>query len=90
MRVCLLEDRAEQLEPLTLTRPVFDLRCGIATVNVPPVKRMELEKWLWAKHKVRIRGGEPSKLRLSTPYYLLKKDIDRFLEKFDEFRAGAG
>ena len=38
---------------------------------------------MWEKHKIRIRGGEPSKLRLPTPYYLGKKDIDRFLEKVD-------
>jgi len=68
------------------TSPDPALRCAIATVNVPPIKRMELESWLWKRHKIRIRGGEPSKLRLSTPYYLLRRDIDRFLEKFDEFR----
>jgi len=62
------------------------LRCAIATVNVPPIQRMELEKWMWQTYKIRIRGGEPSKLRLSTPYYLQKKDIDRFLEKFDEYK----
>jgi selenocysteine lyase/cysteine desulfurase len=61
------------------------LRCAITTVNVPPIARMELEKWLWTKHKIRIRGGEPSKLRLSTPYYVLRRDVDRFLEKFDEY-----
>jgi len=72
----------------TLTSPDPALRCGIVTVNVPPIKRMELQDWLWTKHRIRIRGGEPSRLRLSTPYYLLKKDVDRFLEKFDEFRAG--
>lgn len=64
--------------------------CGfalaIATVNVPPLKRMDLENWMWKTHKIRIRGGEPSKLRLSTPYYLQKNDIDRFLEKFDQYR----
>src|SRR5437868_398757 len=62
------------------------LRCAIATVNVPPLNRMVLENWLWKTHKIRIRGGDPSKLRLSTPYYLQKKDIDRFLEKFDEYK----
>jgi isopenicillin-N epimerase len=66
------------------TSPDPALRCAIATVNVPPIQRMDLEKWMWSTHKIRIRGGEPSKLRLSTPYYLQKKDIDRFLEKFDE------
>jgi isopenicillin-N epimerase len=68
------------------TSPDPALRCAIVTMNVPPIQRMDLENWLWKTHKIRIRGGEPSKLRLSTPYYLLRKDIDRFLEKFDEYR----
>jgi len=68
------------------TSPDSSLRCGIVTVNVPPVPRSDLENWLWKTHKIRIRGGDPNKLRLSTPYYLQKKDIDRFLEKFDEYR----
>ena len=68
------------------TSPDSALRCAIVTVNVPPVNRMDLENWMWKTQKIRIRGGEPSKLRLSTPYYLSKKDIDRFLEKFDHYR----
>lgn len=68
------------------TSPDAALRNAIVTVNVPPIKRMDLENWMWKQHKIRIRGSEPSKLRLSTPYYLLKKDIDRFLEKFDEYK----
>jgi selenocysteine lyase/cysteine desulfurase len=71
------------------TSPDAAMRCAIATVNVPGLKRMDLENWLWKTHKIRIRGGEPSKLRLSTPYYLRKADIDRFLEKFDEYRKTA-
>jgi selenocysteine lyase/cysteine desulfurase len=62
------------------------LRCAIVSVNVPPVKRTDLENWLWKTHKIRIRGGDPHKLRLSTPYYLQKRDIDRFLDKFDEYK----
>lgn len=68
------------------TSPTPSLRCAIATVNVPPVPRMELENWLWKEKKIRIRGGDPNKLRLSTPYYLSKADIDRFLDAFDEFK----
>ncbi len=68
------------------TSPDAALRCGIATVNVPHLQRMDLENWLWQTKKIRIRGGEPSKLRLSTPYYLLRKDVDRFLAAFDEYR----
>jgi hypothetical protein len=41
---------------------------------------------LWTTGKIRIRGGEPSKLRLSTPYYLQKRDLDRFLDSFDEYK----
>ena len=68
------------------TSPDATMRCGIATVNVPPVPRMDLEKWLWKEKKIRIRGADPHKLRLSTPYYLSKSDIDRFLDAFDEYR----
>ncbi|MBV2147347.1 aminotransferase class V-fold PLP-dependent enzyme [Sphingobium sp. AS12] len=72
------------------TSPDPALRGAIATVNVPPVQRMELQDWLWTNHKVRIRGGAPSKLRLATPYFLSKADIDRFLGLFDEFRRMKG
>ena len=68
------------------TSPDPALRCAIATVNVPPIVRMDLEKWMWTTKKIRIRGGEPSKLRLSTPYYLLRKDVDRYLAAFDEYK----
>jgi selenocysteine lyase/cysteine desulfurase len=68
------------------TSPDATMRCGIATVNVPPLPRMELESWLWKEKKIRIRGADPHKLRLSTPYYLSKADIDRFLDAFDEYR----
>ena len=72
------------------TSPDPTMRCAIATVNVPPVQRMELETWLWQNHKIRIRGGEPSRLRLSTPYYLSKADLDKFLDRFDAFRKMKG
>jgi isopenicillin-N epimerase len=72
------------------TSPDATMRCGIATVNVPPLPRMDLEKWLWKEKKIRIRGADPHKLRLSTPYYLSKTDIDRFLDAFDEYRKQSG
>ena len=68
------------------TSPDASMRCAIATVNVPPIVRIDLENWLWKQKKIRIRGAEPNKLRLSTPYYLSKADIDRFLDAFDEYR----
>jgi len=68
------------------TSPDPALRCAIVTVNVPPLQRMALENWMWKTHKIRIRGAEPSKLRLSTPYYLRRQDIDRYLDAFDEYK----
>ncbi len=68
------------------TSPDAALRCAIASVNVPPIQIMEIENWMWKQKKIRIRGGGPSKIRLSTPYYLLRKDVDRFLGAYDEYR----
>lgn len=69
------------------TSPDPSLRCGILSVNAAPIVRIELEKWLWAEKKIRIRGGsQPGKLRLSTPYYVQKPDIDRYLAAYDEYK----
>jgi selenocysteine lyase/cysteine desulfurase len=69
------------------TSPDPALRCGIATVTVAPVKMPDLENTLWKEKRIRIRGAAPHKVRLSTPYYLLRKDIDRFLAAFDEYKT---
>jgi isopenicillin-N epimerase len=68
------------------TSPDPALRCAIASVNVPPIQILEIETWMWQNKKIRIRGGGPSKIRLSTPYYLLRKDVDRYLAAYDEYR----
>jgi selenocysteine lyase/cysteine desulfurase len=92
-----IEARHRQLADYTLaemmkrgavswTSPDPAMRCAIVTVNVPPIQRTALENWMWKTQKIRIRGGDPSKLRLSTPYYLQKKDIDRFLAAFQEYK----
>lgn len=63
-----------------------DMRCGIVSFGIAPVKMMDLERELWKTDKIRVRGGYPSKIRLSTPYFVQKKDIDRFLDHYDAFR----
>src|ERR1700686_4745976 len=68
------------------TSPDPALRCAIASVNVAPMQITEIENWMWTTKRIRIRGGGPSKIRLSTPYYLLRKDMDRFLAAYDEYR----
>jgi len=69
------------------TSPDPALRCGIATVTVAPQKMPDMENWMWKEKKVRIRGALPHKVRLSTPYYLLPRDVDRYLAAYDEYRA---
>jgi selenocysteine lyase/cysteine desulfurase len=75
---------------LSWTSPDPALRCAIATVNIAPLTMPNLENWLWSQKRIRIRGGAPSKIRFSTPYYLLRKDIDRFLASYDEYRKSKG
>ncbi|HVP43987.1 MAG TPA: aminotransferase class V-fold PLP-dependent enzyme [Terriglobales bacterium] len=62
------------------------LRCAITTFNLAPIQITELENAMWKHHRIRIRGGAPSKIRISTPYYLQKAEIDRFLDRLDDFR----
>jgi isopenicillin-N epimerase len=71
---------------ISWTSPDARLRCGISTVNVAPLTMPDTEIWLWKEKKIRIRGGVPSKIRLSTPYYVLRQDIDRFLFSYDDYR----
>jgi isopenicillin-N epimerase len=71
---------------LSWTSPEPASRCAIATVNIAPFKMPDMEMWMWKEKKIRIRGGTPAKVRLSTPYYLRKKDIDRFLAAYDEYQ----
>ena len=45
MRVCLFEEGAEQLEPLSLTRPVFDLHCGMTTLGQKQLRGFTASEW---------------------------------------------
>ena len=76
----------QELGAQSRTSPDPALRCAVATVTIEPYKMPDPEIWMWKEKKIRIRGGLPSKLRLSTPYYLRKKDIERFLEACNEYR----
>lgn len=62
------------------------MRCAIASFSITPVKIAGLERDLWKQDKIRVRGGDPYKIRLSSPYYLQKAEIDRFLDCFDAYR----
>ena len=70
------------------TSPDPAMRCAIASVLVPPLEIGKLEPDMWKLHRIRIRGGgaSPYKIRLSTPYYVSKQDVDRFLAAYDDYR----
>jgi isopenicillin-N epimerase len=69
------------------TADSHDMRCAIVSFGIAPIQMTDLERELWKTDKIRVRGAmNPSKIRLSTPYYLQKKDIDRFLDRYDAFR----
>ncbi len=62
---------------------------GILTVNFPGVDRMKLQQWMYEKHRIRIRGTSPTRLRLSTHIYHSPAELDRFLGALQEYlRAG--
>src|SRR5260370_17816118 len=67
------------------TSPEPALRCGIATVNVPPHKMPDLENWMWKEKRIRIRGGVPTKNRLSPPSYFPPKVVDPYLAAAHEY-----
>jgi len=62
-----------------LSAPGEEFTGGILSVNLPGLQRMELQKWMYDEHRIRIRGGDPSRLRLSTHIYHSRADLDRFL-----------
>jgi hypothetical protein len=49
---------------------------------------MDFENWLWKQHRIRIRGGDPSRLRIAAAYFVQKDEIDHFLARFDEYTKG--
>ena len=77
-----MQKRGAQL--WTSTNP--SMRCAITSFTIAPVKIADLEREIWKNQKIRVRGASPYKIRLSTPYYLQKTEIDRFLAQFDEFK----
>lgn len=68
------------------TSPDPSMRCAVAAINLAPVQIGDLETWMWKNHRIRIRGGAPSKIRMAPGYYVQMKDIDAFLAKYDEYR----
>jgi UDP-N-acetylglucosamine diphosphorylase/glucosamine-1-phosphate N-acetyltransferase len=50
MRVCLFENGVESLTPLILTRPAFDLRCGLSTLAVKQLRAASASEWgMWIR-----------------------------------------
>src|SRR5437762_1943341 len=59
MRLCLFEDHAEYLAPLTLTRPIFRLLCGLASLGCK-----QLRYWPTSEYGVLVRPHLEELVRL--------------------------
>jgi selenocysteine lyase/cysteine desulfurase len=71
------------------TSPDPSMRCAISAMNLAPVQIYDLETWMWKNHRIRIRGGGPSKIRFAPGYYVQRAEIDTFLAKYDDYRKTA-
>jgi UDP-N-acetylglucosamine diphosphorylase/glucosamine-1-phosphate N-acetyltransferase len=63
MRLCIYEDRAELFEPLSHTRPVFDLRCGLTTLAEKLRRALGAPEWgvmLRTSHEELYRQQNPA------------------------------
>lgn len=58
---------------------------GICSVNFPQLERMKLQQWMYAQHRIRIRGTSPTRLRLSTHIFHSFADLDRSLGALGEW-----
>ncbi|MBI2956583.1 MAG: aminotransferase class V-fold PLP-dependent enzyme [Acidobacteria bacterium] len=58
---------------------------GILAVNFPGLERMKLQQRLYEKHRIRIRGTSPTRLRLSTHIYHSFAELDRFVDALDDY-----
>jgi UDP-N-acetylglucosamine diphosphorylase/glucosamine-1-phosphate N-acetyltransferase len=60
MRVCHFEEAVESLTPLTLTRPAFDLRCGLRTLGEKQRRVLGATEWgMWIRpHLAEVAGLE--------------------------------
>jgi UDP-N-acetylglucosamine diphosphorylase/glucosamine-1-phosphate N-acetyltransferase len=95
MRVCLFEDRfVADLEPLTLTRPAFDLLCGLSSLadrqcrclspsSLSVLVRPHLAKW-WHTQSPEVPANDAGWLRAG-PAVLVNA---RWLPPAGRFRAG--
>src|SRR2546423_14857075 len=74
MRVCLFEDGAATLEPLSLTRPVFEVRCGLTTLAEKHLRLFA--PWsigvLIGPHLARLYRAQNPNGRVNAVYWLLR------------------
>jgi UDP-N-acetylglucosamine diphosphorylase/glucosamine-1-phosphate N-acetyltransferase len=70
MHVCIFEDRADQFEPICLTRPVFDLRCGLTTLAEKQLRYFVARDW-----SVLIRPDLEEVYRIEHPGLPVNEDV---------------
>ncbi|MFQ5779055.1 MAG: aminotransferase class V-fold PLP-dependent enzyme, partial [Terriglobia bacterium] len=81
LKECIAEFPGAELH----SAPGEEFTGGILTVNFPQLDRMKLQQWLYEKHRIRIRGTSPTRLRLSTHIYHSYAELDRFLAALSDY-----
>jgi selenocysteine lyase/cysteine desulfurase len=66
--------------------PGEDYTAAILCVDVDGLDRPALQKWMYATHRIRIRGTAPQRLRLSPHVYHSAADLDRFVGALSEWQ----
>jgi isopenicillin-N epimerase len=70
------------------TSPDPALRCALVSLNKPGLSRAGIQTWLWERHRIRIRGWDPSCVRISTSYFVSKEELLRFADLYQEYAKG--
>ncbi|MGH9805546.1 MAG: aminotransferase class V-fold PLP-dependent enzyme [Candidatus Acidiferrales bacterium] len=82
-----LKERVGALPGAVLhSAPGEEFTGGILAADFPGVERPKLQQWLYHRHRIRIRGTSPTRLRLSTHIYHSFSDLDRFLSAFTDYQ----
>ncbi|MGH9863060.1 MAG: aminotransferase class V-fold PLP-dependent enzyme [Candidatus Acidiferrales bacterium] len=58
---------------------------GILSADFPGLDRVKLQQWIYANHRIRMRGTSPTRMRLSTHIYHSVAELDRFLSIVNDY-----
>jgi selenocysteine lyase/cysteine desulfurase len=67
--------------------PGADYTAALLCVDFAALDRPALQRWMAARHRIRVRGTAPQRLRLSPHIYHSRADLDRFVAAMAEWQG---